>query len=73
MLSRLLLIVALTLPVGACLTPAEQAREIEVSDHAACRDAGTRPGTSAYAKCRESISNRRRLSQMTARIGESGI
>jgi hypothetical protein len=69
MFSRLLLIVALTLPMGACLTAVEQAREIEAGDDAACRDAGTKPGTPAYAKCREDMSNRRNMSQMAARIG----
>jgi hypothetical protein len=67
--SRLLLIVALTLPVGACLTAEEQARETAASDDAACRDTGTKPGTPAYAKCREDMSNRRNMSQMAARIG----
>ena len=67
--SRLLLIVGLTLPIGGCLTAAEQAREIAASDDAACRDAGTKPGTPAYAKCREDMSNRRQMSQMAARIG----
>ena len=66
MFSRLLLIVALTLPMGGCLTAAEQAREIEASDDAACRDAGTKPGTPAYAKCRETMSNQRAM----ARIAE---
>jgi hypothetical protein len=69
MFSRLLLIVALTLPLGACLTAAEQARELEASDDAACRDAGTKPGTPAYTQCREDMSNRRHMSQMAARIG----
>jgi len=69
MRSRLLLILALTLPIGGCLTAAEQAREIEASDDAACRDAGTKPGTPPYAKCREDMSNRRRMSQFAARIG----
>ena len=67
--SRLLLIVGLTLPIGGCLTAAEQPREIAASDDAACRDAGTKPGTPAYAKCREDMSNRRQMSQMAARIG----
>jgi hypothetical protein len=66
MFSRLLLIIALTLPMGACLTAAEQARETEANDDAACRDAGTKPGTPAYAKCREDVANQR---QMAARIG----
>jgi hypothetical protein len=69
MFSRLLLIVALTLPTGACLTAASQVREIEASDDAACRDAGTKPGTPAYAKCREDVSERRHMSQMGGRIG----
>ena len=69
MFPRLLLIVALTLPLSACLTAAEQPQEIEASDDAACRDAGTKPGTPAYAKCREDMSNRRGMSQMAARIG----
>jgi hypothetical protein len=69
MFSRLLLIVALTLPLGACLTAAEQARELEASDDPACRDAGTKPGTPAYSQCREDMSNRRHMSQMAARIG----
>jgi hypothetical protein len=64
-----LLIVALTLPICACSTAAERAREVEASDDAACRDAGTKPGTPAYAKCREDMSNRRQMSQMAARIG----
>jgi hypothetical protein len=69
MFSRLLLIVALTLPMGACLTAAHQVRDIEASDDAACRDAGTKPGTPAYAKCREDVSERRHMSQMAGRIG----
>jgi len=69
MFSRLLLIVALTVPMGGCQTAAEQAREIEASDDAACRDAGTKRGTPAYAKCREDVSNRRHMSQFAARIG----
>jgi hypothetical protein len=65
MFSRLLLIFALTLPMGACMT----AREIEANDDAACRNAGTKPGTPDYAKCREDMSNRRHMSEMAARIG----
>lgn len=67
--SRLLLIVALALPLGACMSAAEQARqmrEIEASDDAACRNAGMKPRTPAYAKCRENMSSQR---QMAARIG----
>ena len=67
--SRMLLIVAAALPLGACMTAAEQARQIEVSDDAACRDAGTKRGTPAYAKCREDMSNRRHMSEVAARIG----
>jgi hypothetical protein len=61
--SRLLLIVAASLPLGACMTAAEQAREIAASDNAACRNAGTKPGTPAYAKCREAKSNQRAMAQ----------
>jgi hypothetical protein len=68
--ARLLLIAAAaTLPLGGCTTAAEQAREIAASDDAACRDSGTKPGTPAYAKCREDMSNRRQMSDMAARIG----
>ena len=67
--SRMLLIVAAALPLGACMTAAEQARQIEASDDAACRDAGTKRGTPAYAKCREDMSNRRHMSEVAARIG----
>jgi outer membrane lipoprotein-sorting protein len=51
--SRLLLIVAAALPLGACMTAAEQAQEIAANADAACRSAGQKPGTPAYAKCRE--------------------
>ena len=61
--SRLLLIVAATLPLGACMTAAEQAREIAASDDAACRNTGTKAGTPAYAKCREAKSNQRAMAQ----------
>jgi hypothetical protein len=64
--SRLLLIVAAALPLGACMTAAEQARAIAANDDAACRSAGTKPGKPAYAKCRESMSNQR----VMARIAE---
>ena len=56
--SRLLLIVAAALPLSACMTAAEQARQIEASDDVACRSAG-KPGTQAYAKCREDRKNLR--------------
>jgi len=45
------------------MTAAEQAREIAASDNAACRNAGTKPGTPAYAKCREAKSNQRAMAQ----------
>jgi hypothetical protein len=64
--ARLLLIVAAALPLGACMTAAEQAQAIAASVDAACRDAGTKPGTPAYAKCRETMSNQRAM----ARIAE---
>ena len=64
--ARLLLMVAAALPLGACMTAAEQAQAIAASDDAACRDAGTKPGTPAYAKCRETMSNQRAM----ARIAE---
>jgi hypothetical protein len=66
MFSRLLLIAALTLPMGACVT----AREIEASDDEMCRNAGKKPGTPEYAKCRENISSQR---QMAARIGMQNL
>jgi hypothetical protein len=52
---RLLLIVAATLPLSACFQTAEQ---IAANDDAACRSAG-KPGTPAYAKCREDRSRMR--------------
>ena len=67
--SRMLLIVAAALPLGACMTAAEQARQIEASDDAACRDAGTKRGTPAYTKCRDDMSNQRHMSEVAARIG----
>jgi hypothetical protein len=69
MFSRLLLIVAVTLPMGACLTADDHAREIAASDDAACRGAGTKPGTPAYAKCLEDRSNQRQMTDMAMRIG----
>jgi len=70
--SRLLLIVAAALPLGACATAAEQeaqARAIAASDDAACRDAGAKPGTPAYPKCLEDRKSQRQMAQMAARIG----
>jgi hypothetical protein len=51
--SRLLLVIAAAFPLGACMTAAEQAREIEASDDAVCRHDGFKPGAPAYAKCRD--------------------
>lgn len=64
--SRLLLIVAAALPLGACMTTAEQqaqARAIAADDDAACRSAGAKPGTPAYAQCLENRSNQRAVAQ----------
>ena len=66
--SRLLLIIATALPLSACLT-AMTAEEIAAHDDAACRDAGLKRGTPAYAKCREDIKNRRAMSDTAMRIG----
>jgi hypothetical protein len=54
-ISRLLLIVAVALPLGACMSAAE----IAANDDAACRSAGAKPGTPAYVKCRENRANQR--------------
>jgi hypothetical protein len=59
----LLIILAATLPLGACMTAAQQARQIAADDDAACRDAGTKPGTPAYAKCRDAMASRRAMAQ----------
>ena len=64
--SRLLLIVAAALILGACMTAEEQqaqARAIAANDDAACRSAGTQPGTPAYVQCRENRSNQRAVAQ----------
>ncbi len=67
---RLLLVaVAATLPLGACMTAAEQqaqARAIAADDDAACRSAGAKPGTPAYVKCREDRSNQPAIAQTEA-------
>jgi len=47
--SRLLLVVAAALPLGACFVTHE---EIAANDDAACRSAGLKPGTPAYIKSR---------------------
>jgi hypothetical protein len=61
--SRLLMIVAVALPLGACFATPEQ---IAADDDAACRHAGLKPGTPAYAKCRQDqIGNRNMLQMMT--------
>jgi hypothetical protein len=64
--SRLLLVVVAALPLCACFMTAE---EIAANDDARCRSAGLKPGTPAYAKCREDIRNRRAMSDMAMRIG----
>ena len=67
--SRLLLIVAAALPLGACMTAAEQqaqAQAIAASDDAACRSAGAKPGTPAYTKCLEDRKNQRAIAQTEA-------
>jgi len=45
------------------------AEEIAANDDAHCRSAGLKPGTPAYAQCREDIKNRRAMSDMAMRIG----
>lgn len=70
MLARVSFIVAVALSLAGCLTTAaEQAREADASDDAACRSTGAKPGTPPYAKCRQDLSNRRSMSAMAARIG----
>ena len=58
--SRLLLIAAVVLPLSACMSTAD----IAASDDAACRNAGTRSGTPAYAKCLENRKEQRRIAQI---------
>ena len=65
----LLIVVAATLPLGACMTAAErqaQAQAIAADDDAACRSAGLKPGTPAYVKCREDRSNHRAVARIEA-------
>ena len=57
--SRLLWIVAVALPLGACMSPSE----IAASDDAACRSTGAKPGTPPYVKCLEDRKNQRRVAQ----------
>jgi hypothetical protein len=45
-------------------------QEVAANDDAMCRNAGTKPGTPEYAKCRENISSQR---QMAARIGQQNL
>jgi len=66
--SRLLMIVAVALPLSACFTTAEQ---IAADDDAACRSAGLKPGTPAYAKCREDRIGDRNMRQMNSSLNES--
>ena len=68
--SRLVLIVAATLPLGACFMTAEEvAADNARRDDAACRHDGLKPGTPAYAKCREDMNSRRGMADMAAQIG----
>jgi hypothetical protein len=68
MFSRLFLIVALTLPLSACFRTAE---DIAAEDNAACRSAGLKPGTPAYAKCREDRIGHRNMQQMISSMNQS--
>jgi hypothetical protein len=61
--SRLLLIGAAALPLAACFVTAE---DFERHDDGVCREMGLKPGTPAYAQCRQNVSSQR---QMAARIG----
>lgn len=63
-LSRILLVAAVALPSGACLTAT--AEDFERHDDGVCRDMGLKRGTQAYADCRQNVSSQR---QMAARIG----
>ena len=68
--SRLLLIVAAALPLGACMTTADQqarAQAIAADDDAFCRGGGAKPGTPAYAQCRQTRSDQRAISEIEAR------
>ena len=60
--SRILLIVAAALPLGACFMTAEQ---IAADDDAACRSAGLKRGTPVYVQCRDDRT-RMRVSQQAA-------
>jgi hypothetical protein len=66
--SRLLMVVAVALPLSACFTTAEQ---IAANDDAACRSAGLKPGTPAYAKCREDRTGHRNMQQMMSSLNQS--
>jgi hypothetical protein len=50
--SRILLIVAAALPLGACFVTAE---DFERHDDGVCRDMGLKRGTLAYAQCRQNV------------------
>jgi hypothetical protein len=58
--SRLLLTMAIALPLGACMS----ASEIAASDDAACRGTGAKPATPAFAKCLEDRKEQRRIAQI---------
>jgi hypothetical protein len=61
--SRILLVIAAALPLGACFVTAE---DFERHDDGVCRDMGLKRGTQAYSQCRQNVSSQR---QMAARIG----
>jgi hypothetical protein len=68
--SRLVLIVVAALPLGACFMTAEEIAARDAAyDDAHCRNAGLKPGTQAYAQCREDMKNRRAMQDMAMRIG----
>jgi hypothetical protein len=56
--SRLLLVVAVALQLGAC------ASEIAASDDEVCRSTGAKPGTPAYGTCLENMKEQRRIAQI---------
>jgi PBP1b-binding outer membrane lipoprotein LpoB len=58
--SRLVVIAAAALLLGGCMSTAE----IAASDESACRNAGTKPGTPAYAKCLDNRKEQRRVAQI---------
>jgi hypothetical protein len=59
-MSRLLLMTAVALSLGACASPAE----IAASDDAACRRTGAKPGTPDFGKCLENRKEQRRVAEI---------